>query len=264
MSFVLSKVLWMLLSPATLLLMLLGGGLALEFSPYASLKKSGRILCFFAFFCFSAVAVFPVGDMALAPLENRFALNLPNHVDGIIVLGGDENPPITEARGKSTAFDSLRRYIEFKNMIRFYPEAKLVFSGGSPLLRPNEHVLDSDVARNIMTQIGVPVERVVFEKKSRNTYENAVFSAGLVNPKPSENWLLVTSAWHLPRAMLCFRKAGWNVYPVPAGYFTTGALTWNSAFDFSKQMLLFSMALHEYIGLVSYRLMGRTDALWPE
>ena len=263
MSFALSKILWIILSPASLLVLLLGAGLVLENSSRVSLKKTGRLLCFLVVFCLAAIAILPVGDWALAPLENRFAFNPPNQVDGIIVIGGDEKPQISEARGQPVALDSMRRYVMFLDMARRYPNAKLVFSGGSSLLNPIAATLDSDVAQKIMADIGVPTDRVIFERKSRNTYENAVYSANILHPEGSQNWLLVTSAWHMPRAIGCFRKAGWNVFAVPTGYFTTGEYRMYPAFRFAEQMQLLTLAFHEYVGLIFYRLSGRTTALWP-
>jgi uncharacterized SAM-binding protein YcdF (DUF218 family) len=264
MSFFLSKILWVFLSPGFLLALLLGTGLTLALSPRAALKKIGQSLCFLAAFCFILIAVLPVGDWALTPLENRFAFHPPDHVDGIVVLGGDEQTEISEARGQSVALDSMRRYAEFAKLARRYPQAKLVFSGGSGVLFPNKHVLASDVAQAIIADMDVPIDRMIFEKESRNTYENAVFSANLVHPGASQKWILVTSAWHMPRAMSVFRKAGWNVYAAPVGYFTTGAYRTYPLFCFDEQMHSLTLAVHEYVGLISYRLMGRTSALWPE
>jgi uncharacterized SAM-binding protein YcdF (DUF218 family) len=102
------------------------------------------------------------------------------------------------------------------------------------------------------------------EQTSRNTYENAVFSADLLHPDPSQKWLLVTSAWHMPRAMGCFRKAGWNVYAAPTGYFTPGDFSLRFHPDFIEQMSRLTIALHEYVGLAAYYMMGRTSALWPK
>ena len=264
MTFVLSKLLWAFLSPGSLLAFLLAGGLLLSLSSRPVWAKTGRRLCVFVCLFFLAIAVLPVGEWALIPLENRFAADLPEQVDGIIVIGGDEQTAVTEARGVPTALDSLRRYIVFGDMARRYPDAKLVFSGGVGRLHPQAHVLDSAVARDIMTEIGVPTERLIVEKASRTTYENAVLSADIVRPDPSQKWLLVTSAWHMPRAMGCFRKAGWHVSAAPAGYFTTGQYRFAAVFDFVDQMRDLTLAVHEYIGLVAYRLMGRTSALWPE
>jgi uncharacterized SAM-binding protein YcdF (DUF218 family) len=115
----------------------------------------------------------------------------------------------------------------------------------------------------VLADIGVPVERMTFEKTSRNTYENAVYSADIMRPTPQEKWLLVTSAWHMPRAMGCFRKAGWNIYPAPTGYFTSGDYTPHYYFRFDEQLRDLTTAVHEYVGLLAYWWMGRTSALWP-
>jgi uncharacterized SAM-binding protein YcdF (DUF218 family) len=264
MSFALSKILWMFLSPGNLLVILLGIGLWLGSSSRPSVKNAGGILSLCIFFCFATIAVLPVGTWALTPLENRFAFKPPSHIDGIIVIGGDEQPEISAARGQPVALDSMRRYVRFADMALRYPDAKLVFSGGPGRLVSHSFILDSEVAEQILGDIGVPTDRMTFESKSRNTYENAVFSADIVKPEASQNWLLVTSAFHMPRAMGCFRKAGWNVYAAPTGYFTTGKYRGYTSFNLEEQMLYLSLATHEYAGLVSYWLMGRTNALWPE
>jgi len=264
MSFTLSKLLWVFASPGSLLAFLLAGGLALTRAPKVSLAKTGWVLCVFTSICLLAITLLPVGDWALAPLENRFAFDPPEQVDGIIVIGGDEQTEITEARGVPVALDSMRRYEMTLDMARRYPDAKLVFSGGSPYVYPHGETLDPEIAREIMNDIGVPTDKMIFEKTSRNTYENALFSADIVRPEPSQKWLLVTSAWHMPRAMGCFRKAGWNVYPAPTGYFTTGRYTLHTHFNFADQVRELTLAAHEYVGLAAYSLMGRTSALWPK
>ncbi len=261
MDFILSKVLWTFASPGSLLTLLLGLGLLL--SAFGATAKLGRRLCLFVFVCFASIAVLPVGDWALTPLENRFSFDPPERVDGILILGGDEQTKITAERSFPVALDSMRRYVTFADLARRYPDAKLVFAGGSPLLNPDKTLLDSEVASLLMADIGVPVERVLFEKKSRNTYENAAFAAAIAKPESTQNWLLVTSAWHMTRAMGCFRNAGWNVYAAPTGYFTTGKYELSFLFRFDQQLRVLSLALHEYIGLVAYRLMGRTNSFWP-
>ncbi len=263
MTFALSKIFWALASPGSLLVLLLGLGLLLMSLKRPALLKAGKRLCVFVFLCLAAMAVLPVGDWALTPLENRFAFDPPDRVTGIIILGGDEKTRITAERGVPVALDSMRRYVTFAGLARRYPEAKLVFSGGSPLLKPGKASLDAEVAISLMAEIGVPVERLVIEKASRNTYENARFSMDVLKPEKTENWLLVTNAWHMPRAMGCFQKAGWNVSPAPTGYSTTGKYVLSFPFRFDDQMHALTLAVHEYIGLLAYRLMGRTSALWP-
>lgn len=263
MSFALSKLLWIFVSPGGLLTLALAVGLVFAFSARSFLQKTGRILCFIVLFCLVALSLLPVGDWALTPLENRFALQTPARVDGIIVLGGDEQPQISEARHQPTANESTRRYLMFNELAHTFPKAKLIYTGGSGRLFPKATLKEADVARELMAGMGVPIKRVLFETKSRNTYENAAYAATLARPESKQNWVLVTSAWHMPRAMASFRKAGWNVYAAPTAYRTTGDASWGSALRFEEQLHGLTMAMHEYIGLIAYRLMGRTDALWP-
>ncbi|MDD4617263.1 MAG: YdcF family protein [Alphaproteobacteria bacterium] len=264
MTFLLSKILWMLIAPATLLTLALGVGLALQYSIHPSLKEFGQILCFFVFFAMLSLALLPVGSWALIPLENSFAFFPPERVDGVIVLGGDEQADISFARGQPTALDSMRRYVRFAELAQRYPEAKLAFTGGSAQIANHIHTPESEIARQIMSSIGVPTDRMTFERLSRNTHENATFLFDALEPRPGENWLLVTSAYHMPRAMGCFRKAGWNVYAAPTGYFTTGHYGQGGDHRLEEQLRYLTIAAHEYVGLVSYWIMGRTDALWPQ
>ncbi len=263
MSFALSKILWMIFSPGSMLTLLLGLGVLMERSARFAIKRAGRGLILFVFFCFALIGVFPVGEWALIPLENRYAFDSPQRVDGIIALGGDEKAFVSDARGQPTAFDSMRRYVTFSVLAKRYPEAKLAFSGGPASRGLASGMTDSIVAEETLISLGVPPDRMVFERNSRNTYENALYSASVLHPTPAQKWLLVTSAWHMPRAMSCFRKAGWNVAAAPTGYFTTGRYSFRPVFQLAVQLDMLTMAAHEYVGLVAYKLMGRTDALWP-
>src|SRR5690606_23198947 len=99
--------------------------------------------------------------------------------------------------------------------------ARIVVTGGSgSLLLDGE--ADADTAPRLLSALGLARDRLVLENRSRDTYENAVFTRQLVNPQPGEKWLLVTSAFHMPRAMALFRKAGFDVLAWPADYRTAG------------------------------------------
>jgi len=264
MSFTLSKLLWILCSPDNLLIVFLGIGLSLGVSTRESLRRKGRTLCLSVVVFMAALAILPIGSWALTPLENKYIFNPPQKVDGVILLGGDEQPETSEIRGQPTAYESMSRYVRFADMAQRYPQARLIFSGGSGLLHPRGHMKDDEVAADSLNSIGMPADKVYFENTSKNTYENAIYTASLIQPKPEQNWLLVTSAWHMPRAISCFRKAGWNVYASPAGYQTTGFYQSHPNFEFTRQLRLLSVAVHEYVGLISYYLMERIDAPWPE
>lgn len=263
MTFILSKIAWMFLAPGNFLTLLLLAGAFLALSHREGWRDLGRRLCFDVAFLLFFIAIFPVGDWMLMPLENRYPAVKPVTVDGIIVLGGDENPRISEARGQPALYGSAQRYIEFAALARAYPQAQLIYSGGSPLLKENSKLNQADVARETLTSIGVPQERMIYESHSRNTHDNAVYTAALVHPKPDQRWLLVTSAYHMPRAIGTFKKAGWNVFPAPTDYHTTGVLSSELNFNFSAHLLEMSAAAHEYYGLIAYYLMGYTNSPWP-
>jgi len=103
----------------------------------------------------------------------------------------------------------------------------------------------------------------VFEDASRNTVENAEFSHRLAQPKSGETWLLVTSAFHMPRAVGCFRRAGWNVVAYPVDHSTAGESEPPIQFNFGSGLGGLRAAVHEYLGLFFYWIGGKTDALFP-
>ncbi len=224
----------------------------------------GRRLCFAVGLIFFLIAVFPVGDWMLLPLENHFPPVKPDHVDGIILLGGDENPLLTEARDVPSVRSSASRYIAFTALAHEYPQAKLIYTGGSAFMTHVSDMSDADVAKKVLLALGLSQDRITFEDKSRNTYENAKFAAAIVHPKPQQKWLLVTSAYHMPRSIGCFRKIGWDVYPAPADYISTGKLTSEVHFNLVEHLLGMTAAIHEYTGLIAYWMMGYISSPWPQ
>ena len=166
----------------------------------------------------------PIGPLIARPLEARFrAGDLAGRVDGIIVLGGH-----------------IGRVVEGVHLARRYPEARFVFTG-----------IGEELTRTYLARETILAGRLIDETAARNTYENAVLTARLVRPTPEQRWLLVTTTIHMPRAVGVFRTAGFNVvaWPVPT--------------DDTRFRLSFAHASHEWIGLAWYRLLGRSEALFP-
>jgi uncharacterized SAM-binding protein YcdF (DUF218 family) len=147
-------------------------------------------------------------------------------------------------------------------LLRRHPEAKLLFTGGQGSLL-HGGMTEADVARDLWLSLGVPADRIMLETAARNTHENAVRSLALAQPKPGETWLLVTSASHMPRSMGVFRHAGWRITPWPVNYRTGHTVAvWYDA-SFPVRLGEFEWGLKEWIGLLAYRLMGRTGAVFP-
>lgn len=261
MSFTLSKVLWALAAPDALLLILLVAGLALI--------ATGRIppglwLAGVATAGFVALAVLPIGPWMLRVLEDRFPVpaELPARVDGIIVLGGAVVPLVTAERGQPALNEAAERMTVLPALAARYPEARLVFTGGSGLLL-DQDVKEAEVARATWASLGFDTSRILFESDSRNTWENAVLSRRLVQPADGSRWLLVTSAAHMPRAVGVFRRAGWTVVPHPVDFTVPARQLWRLGPGLAPGLMAARVATREYIGLAAYRLMGRTDALFP-
>ncbi len=201
----------------------------------------------------------PLGDLLLTRLERQFPANPPlTHVDDIIVLGGDEAMAAYERWGGIQVNDAGERLIAAVILAQRFPEAKLVYTGGSAGLRsdaspgsPSQMMYDAWVA------LGVAPERIVLERASRNTSENAVMTRVVVQPKAGQIHLLVTSGWHMPRAMETFTRAGWTgmvAWPVD---FRSGALAGAPGWRLDENLSGLDTALKEYLGLLVYRIAGK-------
>jgi uncharacterized SAM-binding protein YcdF (DUF218 family) len=255
--FAVSKILWALVQPDLIIFAMIVIGVALLWTRWA---RGGRRLASLGAILLVVVAATPLDKWLFAPLEVRFPplRTLPPHVDGIIALGGAIDPVLSARHGMPSLNDDAERMTSFVKLARLYPSAKLVFTSGSAAVF-GEKLKEADAAKRLFADLGLDTSKIIFERESRNTYENAVFSKKLANPKPGEVWILITSAWHMPRAVGIFRQAGWPVLPWPVSYKTGGSFDP----DLANHIRGVDRATHEWIGLLAYRLLGRTDALFP-
>jgi uncharacterized SAM-binding protein YcdF (DUF218 family) len=225
--------------------------------------QAGRILASVSAAGFAAVAALPVDQWLLAPLENRFPQPPPAlAVDGIVVLGGFLDAALSADRGQPSLNAAADRLAGFVALARDHPQARLVFTGGPMPNRPDGPP-EADGVRLELARLGFAVERVVFESRSRSTWENGVLAKAMVAPKPGETWLLVTSAAHIPRAVGVFRAVGWPVVAAPVGYKSFLRPEARGGRGFGERLALIDTALHEWLGLAAYRIQGRIPAIYP-
>lgn len=255
-----SKLFWLVISPDRGLLLILVLGSVLLFTRR---KEIGRWLVVVAAGLLLIVNIIPVGELLLVPLENQFPVPSVDSksIDGIIVLGGSELPRITHARKQYALNEGGERLISFISIAKRFPKARLVFSGGSGSIL-NDYK-ESDTARLLFQELGMDISQIEFDTKSKNTYESAKNIYQMVKPEYDENWILITSAFHMPRSVGVFRKGGWRVIPYPVDYRSTGEIKNNSFLEGIAEIRVVSHWLHEWAGLVSYRLLGRTSELFP-
>lgn len=228
--------------------------------------RSGRRLLLTAATLLFILGLSPVGGALILPLEERFPrpkLTPSDKIDGIIVLGGGEDPRVGDLRGVLSVNEAGERLAEAVALSRKYPDAKVVFTGGSAELLSTKPP-EAEAAKKYFSELGLAPERLIIEAKSRNTYENAVFTREIVKPAEGQRWLLVTSAFHMPRAMGCFRKAGFTVEPFPVDYRTGGFSEVYQPFSSIPEGLRrVDFVFKEYVGLVAYYLSGRSSSLFP-
>jgi len=244
-----SKFFGVIIAPGNLIILTLLIGFALSATRY---RRIGRWITVVTATMLFVLLVLPVGGWAMAPLENRFPRpQLPDHVDGILVLSGGESPDLFALRGTAATISSEGRLVETLDLARRFPQARIVFSG-----------VEADVARAAFAQMGAPMDRFTFENRARNTFENLLFSKNLIGPKSGETWLLVTHAVSIPRAMGIAQQVGWNMIPWPVDY-QTGPQDFHVSLAFADNVGSLEIAAHEWIGLVVYRLTGRSAAFFP-
>ena len=262
MFFILSKTVGFLLLPTNFLIGLGFVGAILMFTRFASL---GRKLLIAAVLLLVICGLSPLGKALLYPLESRFPAWDPARgaPDGIIVLGASIEADLSVAHGTPVVKGAPDRIITGAALAKRYPNARVVFSGGSANLVSND-AREADFAGAIFESLGVDKSRLIMERRSRNTQENAEFSKVLVAPKEGERWLLVTSAFHMPRSVGLFRKAGFAVEPYPVDWRVGGRDDLMSFSNVAVEGLgRTDLAVREWMGLIAYRATGKIDELLP-
>lgn len=261
MFFYLSKIFWFFVDPGNVLLIAILLGALLTWTRRRRLTRWWLSLT--AVYAL-ILALVPFGWIMMSELENRFAqpATLPQKVDGIVVLGGVVDQFVSQDRGTVAINGAVERLTFFARLANKYPGAKLVFSGGSGVLT-DQSLKEADFVKPILVTLGIEPARLIFENQSRNTAENAVFSKKLVNPKPGENWIVITSAFHMPRTVGVFRQAGWPVIPYPVDYQAMSNSSPGVQFALRSGLNGFASGLHEWLGLTFYWFAGRTNEFYP-
>lgn len=226
--------------------------------------RLGRVLVAVGAAGFALIALLPIDQWLLAPLENRFPAPADaTDIAGIIVLGGALDAALGADRAMPSLGSAAERMTHFAVLARRYPDVKLVFTGGPNPNRPDGPP-EADSARALLASLGLPTDRVQFEAASRTTWENAGLTHALIHPSPGEKWLLVTSASHMPRAVGAFREAGWDVIADPVGYKSFRDPANRGTRGFGERLALIDIATHEWLGLIGYTLRGRSTKLFPQ
>lgn len=263
MFFVVSKILGFFANPSNVVIAIGLIGVALLWTRFA---RAGRWMVVGSLITIAVLGLSPIGNALMVSLEQRFppwdgSRGVP---DGIVILGGAISPEVSSARNDVALNEAAERMTKIVELARHYPKARIVFSGGSPALFVSE-APEAVFAARLLRDFGIDPERIQIEEQSRNTVENAVFSRLIAQPKAGERWLLVTSAYHMPRSVGAFRKAGFAVEPYPVDWRTRGAPDLLRPFGtLGDGLRRTDTAVREWVGLAAYWLTGRSSDLFPK
>lgn len=249
MFFILSKIFWTLCSPLTLLGLMIVSGMIWD--KLARVAGAGVVL-------FVLLGFLPVGPNLIVYLEKQYGNTVPPPYDitGIVVLGGVINGERSDIHQQISLNEYAERITEMIRLSHIYPQARIIFSGGSGEFSKGSPK-ESEKVRTLLKDMDINTSRFEYDGQSRNTYENMVESAKIAHPQAGDKWLLVTSAFHLPRAMAIFKKAGWDVIPYPAGYLEDGTYSWWPTLDVLGNFYKLQVATKEIVGIIAYSLTGK-------
>ena len=260
MSFYLSKILWLILNPYNFFIFI---NIITVFLYIYNFKKISVSLFIINFLFLFTISIFPIGNFLINKIEKEyhFTTQVPDVLDGILVLGGATLPILFKEFNQVSVNGSAERLIESVKIIRKFEKSKIIFSGGSGVLDRSD-LGHAEAAKFFYETVGVDTQKIIFENRSRNTYENILFTKSIVDPTKNEKWLLITSASHMKRALLVGKKLGWNFIPYAVDFKTYKKIKFKPSFNLLSNLVSFQQASHEWLGLISYYFMNRTEKIF--
>lgn len=260
--FVLSKLAWAILSPLMVLNLLLVLGTVFLLFGY---RKVALRFLFPALLFSLSLIIFPLGDWLIYPLEARISQpeQLPENIDGIIVLGGGEDIKTSISWQQPQVGQASDRYFGAALLAKQYPDSPIIFTGGNNLLRFDAGTTPAELSHELLTMVGVEEKRLIIESQSRNTYENFQRLKTVI-PKRNGQYLLVTSAYHMPRSVGIAEKQGISVVPYPVDYRSQTGESRQMDFALFEQFEKLEPAWREWVGLTAYFITGKTSQWFPD
>jgi uncharacterized SAM-binding protein YcdF (DUF218 family) len=260
--FILSKVGWFFVTPSNLIILALMIGIALLF--WKRTAKFGKRLAAGSAIAAVLVVLLPLGDWLVLSLERRFPAYQPcaegtgKPIAGIILLGGAISSQEIHGTIREDVGGAVDRIRKTAELAKDYPDAPVLVSGGQAFPRKGARS-EAVATADFLVELGVDLQRMRLETVSRTTSENAKFVA---EQGAEGSWLLVTSAFHMPRSVGSFRKAGVDVIAAPTDWQVDDnrpLLTINALDRLGK----LDLGVHEYLGLLAYWVTGRTSGPLP-
>jgi uncharacterized SAM-binding protein YcdF (DUF218 family) len=238
----LSNIVWFAIEPSHLLVWTLIAAAVQS----ARHKISGAVLAALSAVFLTAMLLFPFGNSALRPIEDQVPRPAwPDKVDGILVLGEGLNLAIPATRGVGGIGSDGGTLIATRILAQRYPNAKFVYAGDEG---------EVAIAKAVFAAMGM-TGPILFDDRSRNSWDNLVYAREIAKPGPDETWLLVAAGYHLPRAAAVARELDWPMIPWASDYLSTASGRQAGA-SLPSNLAHLDLAAHEVLGLMAYKLRG--------
>ena len=262
MSFYLAKFFWIILNPLNILIFLTLLSFIFFTLNFNILKKISLslLILFFVTFC-----ILPTGNLLIYYLEKKFYnftdLSKINDVDGILILGGSTDPQLSNTFNQINFKESAERLFEAARAIKKFPNAKIIFSGGSGKITSQDYTESSD-AKIFFEQQGIDVKKLIFDDKSRNTYENIIISEKLSKQQSDEKWLVISSAYHLNRAIKVAENIDWDLHPYATDFQINKNFKFSISLDLFRNLSAMHIGSHEWIGTMYYYFTNKIKEIY--
>ncbi len=211
------------------------------------------LLILFLFFGYTPLSNFLLNKIEDFIKPSKYPIQ---QLTGIIVLGGSFNQELESKERNEVSLNELaERATKALEIYKRNPKVIILFSGYSNKIKPVGWS-ESDMAKKFFLEQGVRPENLIFENKSRNTYENVQYSKDIIRTYKG-SWGLVTSAFHMPRSYFLFKRENLILEPISVDYRTgTSSIFWIN-FDIKKGLENWNIILHEVFGVLYYKINGK-------
>lgn len=257
--FFFGKAFWIVAQPLTLALVF---KILAFVALLAGRRKLAGLLTLVAGTVLFVVLFTSIGAWSLQKLEARHSRPaLATAPACMIVLGGAFDLEVSAGRGGMEMNQAADRFIEAARLARLYPQSRILVSGGDGSFSGN-YKGDADLSPAYFQAMGIEPSRLVRETSSRNTRENVTRTKALLEASDLADCLLITSAYHMPRAKALFDQAGVTTVPWPSDYRSSGRVA--LGLDFTQPSLnaqLASTAAREWGAILAARLMGHLPGI---
>ena len=211
------------------------------------------LLILFLFFGYTPLSNFLLNKLEDFIKPSKYPVQ---QLKGIVVLGGSFNSGLqSKERNEVLLNSSAERLTKVLEIYNKNPKILILFTGFSGALKP-QGWNESDMAKKFFLEQGVRSENLIFENKSRNTFENINYSKDIIKNYKG-TWGLITSASHMPRSYFGFKRQGLILEPIIVDFKTgTSPIFWIS-FNIGSGLSNWSTLLHEVVGISYYKITGK-------